>query len=276
VLAEKIGRAQGATMVVENRPGASTDIGTEVASRAVPDGNTLLIVGAAFVVRAHLRSLSYDPLASFDPICHLTTTPHVIAVNGASPYRTLADLVSAARAKPGELTLAAVGPGSPGEIAFEMLKRAADVNMTFVPYPGNAPAVNALLGEHVTSVLADYTVLAEQLKTGKVRALATPSRRRVGPLPDVPTLAEAGYKEFEGLDFELPNLLFAPVRTPKETISKLAGWFTAAVQAPEVRRKLVDLGLYPVGICGADFAADVRKQYDDYGRFIRELNIKAE
>src|SRR5208283_2650822 len=131
LLAEQISRAHGTTMLIENRPGAGTDIGTEVASRAAPDGNTLLIVGAAFAVRPHLRKLNYDPLARFAPVCHLTSTPYVIAVHSASPYRTLADLMIGARAKPGELTLAGVGPGSNVDIAFVKLKRAAGVDMTF-------------------------------------------------------------------------------------------------------------------------------------------------
>jgi tripartite-type tricarboxylate transporter receptor subunit TctC len=198
----------------------------------------------------------------------VVNSPTVIVVNSASPYRTLADLVDAARAKPGDLTLA--GSGS-FYIAFEMLKRAANLNMTFVPYPGGAPAVTALLGEHVTSVFTDYATLAAQLKAGKLRALATGSRTRAEALPDVPTVAESGYK-----DYDLENWygLFAPAKTPKETVSQLVGWFTAALQVPEVKAKLVVQGLYPVGICGADFGAFVRKQYEDYGRAIREANLK--
>jgi tripartite-type tricarboxylate transporter receptor subunit TctC len=273
LLAGQVGRAQGATMVIENRPGASTEIGMEAAARAISDGNTLLIIGATFLVRPHLRKLSYDPLTSFEPICDLTSTPEAIVVNSASPYRTIADLLDAARFKSGELTLAGIGPGTATEIAFERLKRAANVDMTFVPYPGNAPAVNALLGEHVTSVLADYTILAEQLKAGRLRALATLSPKRVEPFLDVPTLAESGFPNFQ---MEILNWLFAPANTPKEAISRLAGWFAAALQAPEVRPKLVKLGLYPVGMCGPDFAAHVRTQYEEYGNMIREANIKAD
>jgi tripartite-type tricarboxylate transporter receptor subunit TctC len=195
----------------------------------------------------------------------------VIVVNSTSPYRTLADLLDAARAKPGDLTLA--GATWPAYIAFEMLKRAANLNMTFVPYPGGAPAVTALLGEHVTSVFTDYPTSAEQLKAGNLRALATGSRTRAAALPGVPTVAASGYKDYE---VEQWHGLFAPAKTPKEKVSQLAGWFTAALQVPEVKAKLVAQGLYSVGICGADFGAFFRKQYDDYGRAIREANIKAE
>jgi tripartite-type tricarboxylate transporter receptor subunit TctC len=273
LLAEQIGRVQGTTMLIENRPGASGAIGTEAASRAAPDGNTLLINTSDMLVIPHLRKLNYDPLKSFEPMCYLASVPDVIVVNSASPYLSLADLFEAARAKPGALTLASVGPASVFDISAEMLKRAAHVNMTYVPYPGGAPVLNALLGEHVTSALATYSTSAEQLKAGRLRALAAATRTRIEPLPDVPTIAESGYKDYE-VDFWLA--LFAPAQTPKAVVSQLAGWFAAALQAPEVKARLVVQGLYPVGTCGVDFAALLRKQYDDYGRVIREANIEAE
>jgi tripartite-type tricarboxylate transporter receptor subunit TctC len=273
LLAEQIRRTQGSTMVVENRPGAGGVIGTEAASRAAPDGNTLLISPPAMVVTPHLRKVNYDPLTSFEPICYLVSFPGVIVVNSASPYRALAELLNVARTKPGHLTMASFGPATGAHIAVEMLKRAANVNITYVPYAGEAPAVNALLGEHVTSGLVTFAIVAEQLKADKLRALATASLTRIEPLPDVPTIAEAGYK-----DFDVANWvgLFAPAKTPKEAVSELAGWFIAAMQVPEVKANLAIQGLYPVGICGADFAAFLRKQYDDYGRYIRDANIKAE
>jgi tripartite-type tricarboxylate transporter receptor subunit TctC len=273
VLSEHIGRTQGVTMLIENRPGGGTVIGTEAASRAAPDGNTLLITSVVFIINPHLRKLNYDPLTSFEPICNLTQSPQVIFVNSGSPYRTMADLTNVARAKPGELTLASTGPASPSHIAFEILKRAANVQMTYVPFPGNAPTVNAVLGAHVTAGVANYADVVGHLKAGTLRAIATPSPTRIETLPDVPTVAEAGHKEFE---YEIWFGMLAPVKTPKETVSQLSGWFVAAMQVPEVKAKLVVQGLYPVGKCGADFAGDLRRQYGDYGRVIREANIKAE
>jgi tripartite-type tricarboxylate transporter receptor subunit TctC len=273
LLAEQIGRAQGRTMLIENRAGAGSVLGTEAVARAAPDGNTLLIVSTDLLIGSHLRKLNFDPLTSLEPICYLTSLPNLIAVNSASPYRTLADLLDAARARPGDLTLASSGPATVQQIAFETLKRAAHVEMSFVPYPGGAPALNAQLGGHVTSILVSYATLAEQLKAGTLRALAAVTRMRIEALPDVPTVAESGYKDYE-MDYW--SGLFAPAQTPKQTVSQLAAWFTAAVQAPEIKEKLVVLGLFPVGMCGADFAALVRKQYDEYGRAIREANMKAE
>ena len=273
VLSEQIGRTQGVTMLVENRPGGGTVIGTEAASRAAPDGNTLLITSVVFVINPHLRKLNYDPLTSFEPLCNLVQSPQVIVVNGASPYRTMADLVTAAGAKPGELTLASTGPASPSHIAFEMLKRAANVQMIYVPFPGNAPTVNAVLGGHVTAGVANYADVVGHLKAGTLRALATPAATRIETLPQVPTAAESGHKEFE---YEVWFGMLAPAKTSKDLVSQRSGWFAAAMQAAEVREKLVVQGLYPAVTCGADFAADLRRQYVDYGRVIREANIKAE
>ncbi len=272
-LADQIGRMQALTIIIEDRPGASGDIGTETASRAAPDGKTLLIFGNPQVISPHLRKLNFDPLTSFEPICQLTTTPTVIVVNSGSAYRTFADLIGAARAKPGGLTLASIGPASAVHIAFEAFKRAAKVDMTFVPYPGASLAINALLGDHVTSFMGNYGDAGEQLKAGKLRALAAVSKARIDALPDVPTVAEAGYQDFA---MDVWFGLFAPARTPKETVSELAQWFTAALQAPELKSKLALQGLFPVGTCGTDFAAYLRKQYEQYGRDIRELNIRTE
>src|SRR5271154_3466279 len=273
LLGEQIGRAQGQMVLIENRAGAGGVIGAEAVSRAVPDGTTVLINSADLLMSAHLRKLNYDLLTSFEPICDLVTVPLVFVVNGGSAYRTLADLLNAARAKPGDLTLASFGPASVFQIGFESLKRAAKVEMIFVPYPGVAPAVNALLGDHVTSVLASYSTVAEQLNAGKLRALATGSRTRNESLPEVPTVAESGYKDYEVNEW---FGVVAPAKTPKETVSRLAGWFTAALRAPEIKQKLVAQGLVPVGLCGMDFGALIRKQYDEFGRVIRDANIKAE
>ena len=274
LLAEQISRTQGATMEIENRPGAATAVGTEAASRAAPDGNTLLVNGNPFLINPLLQKLSYDPLTSFQPICNLYRSPSVIVVNSASPYRTLADLLDAARAKPGDLTLASIGPGSATQIAFEMLRRQANVEMTFVPFPGIPPAVNALLGGHVTSVFGVYGgVVDEQVQAGKLRALAVASGTRITALPDTPTVAESGYKDYE---VDIWQGLFAPAKTPNDILSRLAGWFTAALQVPELNAKLEVQGLYPGRMCGTDFASFLRKQYEDYRHAIREAKIKAE
>src|ERR671937_637926 len=238
LLGDQIGRTQGATVVIDNRPGAGEMIGTETAARAAPDGNTVLFAENPFVINPHLRKVSYDPLTSFEPICQLANAPTLIVVTAASPYHSLADLLAAARATPGSLTMASIGPGSPFHLGFEKLKRMANVDMTFIPYPGNGPSVNALLGEHVTMMFGTYANVAEHLKSGKLRAIAA--------------------------------------NTPKAAVSQLAAWLTAALQAPEIEQKLLVQGLYPSGLCGDECAAHLRDQFDEFGRIIRESNIKAE
>ncbi len=147
LVADQIGRAsRGPIITIENRPGGGGVVGTEVVARAAPDGSTLLIAATSILISPYLQKVNYDPLSTFEPICELADVPTVIVVNAASPYRTLTDLIDAARVKPGELTLASVGPGTPYQFGFEALKRAANVDVTYIPFSGSAPAVNALLG----------------------------------------------------------------------------------------------------------------------------------
>jgi tripartite-type tricarboxylate transporter receptor subunit TctC len=272
LMANEIGRAQNLTVLVENRPGGGTLVGTEIVARADPDGNTVLLVGNSFVVNPAFGKGSYE-LTSFAPVCYLASTPLVLVVKGDAPYRTLADLLAAARAKPGELSLASGGPASALHVAFEVVRRAAGVTMTYVPYGGTAPAINALMGGHVTSVFADYPTVVAQLHSGALRGLVTTSSARVAPLPDVPTLAETGLSKYEA---EIFYGIVAPAKTPADVLGRLADWFLAVLRAPETQPKLAAQGLFPVGRCGLPFGAFLRAQLEDYGRIIREAGLKAE
>lgn len=273
LVAEQVGRSGGPAIVVENRPGAGGAVGTETVARAVPDGNTALVVSTPFLIDPLLRTMNYDPINNFTPICNLVTAPTVIVVNSASPYRTLAELLDDAHAKPGKITMASIGPASSFQLGFEMLKRAAKVDMTFVPYPGTTPALNAVLGEQVTSMFGTYPNVTEYLKAGKLRALAVGNGARAQPLPDVPTVAESGYRDF---DVDAWFGAFAPANTPEPAIRQLEHLFTTALQDASVKEKLLVQGLFPAGACGADFAAYLRKQHDAYSRIIAEANIKAD
>lgn len=197
LVADHISRTQGVTIVIENRPGGGTVIATEAMSRAAPDGNNALIVGNSFVINPNLKKLNYDPLTSFEPICLLTRSPNVVVVHSASRYRSLTDLADAARAKPGQVTAGVNGPATSQQIGFEILKRVAGVDLAYIPFQGEAPAVNALLGQHVESIYSSYPSASEQIKAGTLRALAVGSRQRIEPMPNLPTVAEAypGYEE---------------------------------------------------------------------------------
>jgi tripartite-type tricarboxylate transporter receptor subunit TctC len=273
ILGQQISATGGPTIVVEPHPGAGTAIGTELVATATPDGNTLGVISNSFVLLPQTRKVNYDPLKDFAPICDIVDFPPLIVVNSASPYRTLDDLIGAARAQPGILTLASIGPATVSHLTVERLKLRAKADIIFVPYPGYSPGIEALLGSHVTAALADYSSLVEHIKAGKLRALATTMPARIEQLPDVPTVAESGYKDFVA---EFFVGLIAPAKTPKDTVAQIGAMFTAAMQPPDIKAKLAALGLFPNGTCGADFTAVLRKDYEEYGRVIREANIKME
>jgi tripartite-type tricarboxylate transporter receptor subunit TctC len=271
VVAQQIGASGGPSIVVESHPGAGSEIGTEYVSRAAADGNTLLVVSPSFVVLPHVRKLNYDPLTDFVPICKLATFPPLIVVNGDSPYHTLNEFIDAARARPSALTYGTIGPDTASQIAFEMLEQAAKVDITFVPFTGYTPAIQALMAHQVTAAQADLTTLQGQLQTGTLRALATTAAARVLVLPNVPTVIESGYKNVEA---EFYVGVVAPAKTPKATIGQTIRQFSDAIQAPGIKAKFGSLGFVLGGQCGADFGGIIRKDYDNYGHTIREAHLQ--
>ena len=273
ILSNQITETSGQTVIVDNRPGAGASIAYELAARAAPDGNTLVIASNSVVINPLLKKTNYNALTSYEPVCNLVSSPLIFVVNNASPYRTIGDLVTEAHAKPGTLTLAALGPATTQHIAFEQFKLATKSEIIFVPYPGGAPAVNALLGQQVESALVNYSEAAEQIKAGKLRALATASGNRIKPLPDLPTVAESGYADYES---EVWLGLLAPAKTSADKISQLAGLFVSAMKAPGIEAKLLALGLYPAALCGNDFTDFIHRKTKQYDRIVREANIKVQ
>ena len=274
VLGQQIAETHGPTIVVENRPGGGTVIATEVVARAAPDGNTVLLMANSFVINASVRDrLPYDPLTSFEPICLMVDSPQILVVNANSPFKTLADFVTAAKAKPGEMNYATVGPATTQHIAFEMLNRAAGIKLTYVPYGGGTPAVTALIGGHVMAVLANPSEVMEQVNAGKLRALAVASRERFALIPDVPTIAEFGFPGFEATAW---FGLVVPAKTPKDTIAQHITMFKNALAAPAVQSKLAAQGYRSIGVCGEAFGAHIKQQHDSYARVIKDANIKPE
>ena len=270
LMAEQISRTHNVSMVVENRPGGGTLIGTEAAMRAAPDGNTVLLVANSFVINPALKPQPYDVSGSFDPVCQLATTPMVFVVQGSSPYKKFDDLLAAARAKPGELSFG-TSPASSLHVAVEVIKRAAKIDMTFVPYTGSGPAVNTLLGGHITSVMADYPTIVPHLKSGALRGLVTVSPKRVSEFPDIPTLIETKLSNYNA---EIFYGMVVPAKTPPAATAQLADWFSAAMQAPDVKPKLAQQGLFSNVVCGKPFGEQMRKLVDEYTTIAREANIK--
>jgi tripartite-type tricarboxylate transporter receptor subunit TctC len=216
--------------------------------------------------------VTYDPLA-FEPVCQLVSAASVLAVSAKSPYKSLGDLLDAARKNPGKITVASPGPGTTFHIALETLKRAANVNVTYVPYPATPPALNALLGGHVDAVFSDIASMRGQLNAGAIRPLATGDAKRIAELPDVPTLGEAGFK---GFDVETWFGVMAPPKTPSNTTAELVSWFSAALGSDTVRQKLAAAGFGPAGRCGSEFASFLRQNYQWIGQMVRDANMKVE
>ena len=270
ILADEIGRTQGQSIVIENRPGAGTEIGTEVVTRATPDGRTFLFNNNAIVILPHVRKVNYDLRTDLVGVCNAASTPTVMVVNANSPYRTLQDIVTAARAKPGELSYGSA-PAGLMNVAFEMLAHQGGFKATFVPFGGTPPALNAVLGEHITIGYVDYPAAAGHIAAGKLRAVAVGSRARIAELPDVPTIAESGFK---GYEIEVWYALFAPAKTPGEVTSRVGGWFREAAVSPAIRGKLTAQGFNPSGQCGPEFAAYLKAEDEKFGQAVRDANIR--
>jgi tripartite-type tricarboxylate transporter receptor subunit TctC len=271
LLGEQIGKAGGPTVVVENRPGGGTVIGTEAAARAEADGSTVLLIANGFVVNAAQKKGNYT-LASFEPVCYLASTPMPLVVQSSSPYKTIHDLVADAKANPGKITFASGGPNTSLHVAIEVLKLATKIDVNYVPYGGTAPAINVLVGGHVQAVWADYPTVVSHLKSGTLRALATTSARRYEELPGVPTLTETGITKYEA---EIFYGLVAPAKTPADALKRLSDQFSGAMEAPDVQPKLPQQGLFKVNRCGAPFGSFLRDITADYERVTTAAGMKA-
>ena len=272
LVANQISQAKGQQIIVENRPGGGTILATEAVARAAPDGTSLLLTANSFVIMPSLRTgLAFHPISSFEPVCYLVYAPTMIVVQRTSPYNTLKDLIDAARAKPGTISMATVGPASSPHVAVEMLKRAAKVEIVYVPFPGGTPAVTNVVGGHVTSALANFIEVQPHLDTA-LRPLAVGAVKRVESHPDVPTLAEIGYPEIEATTW---FGFVAPAKTERAQIDAIATALKAAIEAPDVKPKLAAVGLVPVGMCGAEYGKHLAQQLEMYAKAIRDSNIKA-
>ena len=272
LMGDQIGHAQNTTVVIENRPGGGTTIGTEAVARADARRQHRAAGGELLRGQSGAQEGNYTVAGSFEPICQLASTPIVLVVKADSPYKTIGDFIAAAKAKPGELAVAGA-PSSSLQIAYEVLKRGANINLTYVPFGGTAPAVNTLMGGHVAMASGDYPTLVGHFKSGTLRPLLTASAKRVPEMPDVPTYAEAGLGKYED---EIFYGYMAPAKTPAAPIKQLADWFTAAMNAAETKPKLAQQGLFTSIRCGGDFGSYLGALVDNYGRVVREANIIAQ
>lgn len=272
LIADRMSRRSGHTFVIENRPGASTAIGTEVVARAAPDGGAMAIAVNSLIINSQLRKLPFDPLTSFDPVCELVELPQVLVVHADGPYRTLADLIAAARAHPGQLSLGSNGPNSGQHVVAETFKRRAGVDMNYVPYNGGPPVVNAMLGQEIAAIVVNYPEASAQVENGRFRVLAVTSNKRSAAIPDVPTFIE------QGLDVDLPGWmgLITAAGAPAPALEELRALVSEAIASDELKPRLKQLQATPAPVCGEPFHALMQRQTDVMREIVREAGLKAE
>jgi tripartite-type tricarboxylate transporter receptor subunit TctC len=271
VVGQEVTQKTGQSIVVEDKPGASSIVGTEFVARATPDGTTILLVENPFILSAILFPGHYDVLSNFEPLCYIAATPAVLAVSSQSDIHTLADFLKRAQSKPGAVSYGSTGPASIVHIAGELLKRDAKVDITYVPYPGSPPAMNATLSGTITAVVANYSDLKGQIEAGALRPIAVPAKKRVPALPNVPTLAENGFTD---LDAAVWFGFVAPAKTPKETLAQLSQYISDAVKTPAVADRLKSQGMFINPFCGTEFGNFLADQKNTYTTLTREFEIK--
>ncbi|MFW7340990.1 tripartite tricarboxylate transporter substrate binding protein [Pollutimonas sp. H1-120] len=272
VVAASLEKSLGQTIVVENKPGAATIIGATFIQAAKPDG---YVVGTAdsgtLAFNPSLySSLQYDP-AKFTYIGGLARFPLMLAVKEDSPFKSLDDVLAAARKEPGKLTSASAGAGSPHHLALEMFKQRAGVNITHVPYKGAAPALQDILGGQVSLGFVDSAAAQSNIKAGKLRVLAVATPARIALLPNVPTMAEAGVKDFTAYAWQG---LVGPAGLPADVVSKLSTGLQAVLKSPEVDTKIRAMGVEPLPMTAADFKAYAQAQRAEWADVIKKAGIK--
>ncbi|GAB1577064.1 tripartite tricarboxylate transporter substrate binding protein [Bordetella petrii] len=251
IIAEGMSAVAGQSVVIENKGGASGSIGAAYVARAKPDGYTVLYDASAFAINPVLRKLPYDAKKDFIPVSQAVTVPNILVAATGSAFNSLPDFIQAAKAKPGRYTYASYGPGSLAQMAGELLKKDAGIDVLHVPYKGGAPAIVDVMGGQVDVYFANAASSLNYVTGGKLKALAVSSARRMPELPDVPTVAEAGINGFDVAEW---NGFFLPAGTPPEVVAKLQDIVQKTLARPETRDKLAKLGLTAVGSSAVDFA----------------------
>jgi tripartite-type tricarboxylate transporter receptor subunit TctC len=271
-LARQLGEALGQTVLVENRPGAGSVIGTDAVAKAAPDGYTLLAVAASFTISPSLyKELPFDPIRNFEPITLLAMFPNVLVVQPSLPVKSVQELIALARSKPGELNYGSSGVGTGTHLSMELFKHMTGIDLTHVAYKGGAPNVNALLAGEVQVSLATISTALPHIRAGRLRALAVTSPRRVAAVPDVPTVAESGVP---GYDYSSWIGLLAPAKTPRSVIAKLGAEAARAAHTPEITALLALEGAEPVGNSPDEFAAVIRTEIGKWQKLVAAAGIR--
>jgi tripartite-type tricarboxylate transporter receptor subunit TctC len=259
-------------LIVDNRPGAGSQIGTDIVAKAPPDGYTILMVDTAFMTNPSLYSkLPYNSEKDFAPVSLAATAPVIMIVHPSVPVRTVKELVSLARAQPGALNFASGGPGSSTHLGVELLKYVAKIDLVHIPYKGTGPAVADVLGGQVTMMFAGISSVKQHVETGRLRAIAVTGEQRSPAMPKVPTFGEAGMTQVDASSYWGA---LAPARTPPEIVGRLSTTMAQVLKMRDVHEKLVELGFDPIGGSPAEFAALLAKETDKWGKVIKAAGVK--
>jgi tripartite-type tricarboxylate transporter receptor subunit TctC len=274
VVGQKMSDQMGQPVIVDNRPGASANLGADVVAKSAPDGYTILLGANGLATNASLFSnLGFDALKDFAPIGRVGYAPVVLVVPADSPLKSLKDLVAAAKAKPGSLTYASAGNGSSNHLAGELFKSAAGIDALHVPYKGGAPALTDLLGGRISFMLLNPVEVLPHVKAQKLRALAVASDKRLAILPDAPTMSEAGLAGFEA---SVWWGFVAPAKTPRDAIVKLNAELNKALADPGVREKLGELGVVFTPGTPEQFGTFLTAETDKWAKVIKSAKITAD
>ncbi len=272
ILAERLSQRLGQQFIVENKPGANTRIATEFVARSAPDGYTLFFCAAPHSTNPGLYGkLPYDTVKDFAPVVHAVTVPLFFLVPAASPVKGVRELIELGKKDPAYANIGSPGNGSAPHLAIELLNSVAGLNLAHIPYKGDAPAIQDLLGGRLGASVDPVAPALPHIKAGKLRAIAVASPQRYSHLPDVPTLAEQGYR---GADAFAWFGLLAPTGTPADIVAKLNSETNLALKQPEIAEKLVGLGMTPVGGTPEQFGAFIRADIDKWTKLIQARNIK--
>ena len=272
LLATQLGQRLGQQVVVDNRPGGSGTIGAAVVAKAPADGYTLLLDATAFTVNPSLfPKLPFDAAKDFAPISLVLQVPLLMVVPANSPFQSVADVAKAARARPGHLTYASAGNGGAQHLAGELFKQGQKVAITHIPYRGGAPALTDLIGGQVDMMFSATTASGPFVKSGKLRALAISSPRRVEGWESVPTVAESGVPGFQVSEW---NGLFAPAGTPRPVLERLEAEARAIVASPEMKKRFAELGVQGVGSSAQEFSSFLKAETTKWAEVIRTSGIR--
>ena len=275
-LGQKLTESLKQSFVIENRPGANGGIGAEFVARSAPDGYTLLATASGpIVVNPVLYAkVPYDPVKDFAPVAQCVVFQYVLVTLAASPYKSIGDLVAAAKAKPGALAYGSTGVGGGNHLAGELLALAAGATMTHVPYKGSAAALADLLGGQLAFMFDTVITSVPHIRAGKLRAFAVSSPRRASALPEVPTMQESGVKDF---DISQWQGILAPAGTPRAIVERLNAEIVRAMQAADVRERIVTQGGSEI-VTGSpeDFGGLIKTELQQYARLIRDAKISAQ